>query len=328
MSTNMAGIIQAQESVWVPPPTVTGHAGEPIPPESNFFVPPPEEIGVVKSAHTSFKKGGKPKSTSARLTLVGIWVGVGFVVAFVSMVMFTKPASLSDLLFGSWLLWGAILAAVFAPISWLMTRFKQKCSFVGTEGSVEITCKGTPENVTSVKSFLFKNAGAISTSVTRVTRNGRYNSTGYCYSWYPPDSEKASYQISGRHTADLGNPPPGDPFNFARAIENAWYGHLIPKADAELRQNGYLKFFMGNWRWARVGRGYLEIVDGAGKVSRCEAAEIATANLNAGWFTLKRKDSKSGFFGSTGIFQFEFGKMFNGRLFLIAFENLLGIKLS
>ncbi len=330
MATPAASTIaaQASASVWTPPPGVTGHAGEPIPPESVFFAPPPPEIGEVRSARTTLKKGVKPKSRATRLTLVAVWIGVGFAVAFVGMVVFTKPAGLADLIDPSWMLVGAFFGGIFGLGSWGITRFKHSSNFVGSLGCLELVCKGEPENVTVAKSLLFKDAAAVSVQQDRYYKNGSYRYTAFWFNWHPPDSDKTSFQISGQHYADTGNPPPGDPFNFARAIENAWYGHLIPKADAELRQNGYIKFYMGNKRWARLGRGYLEIVDGGGKVNRCEAAEIASAKLISGKFTLTRKDTKAGFFGPTGIFQFEFAKMFNGRLFLIAFERLLGIKLS
>ena len=319
--------LQASANVWLPPPGVTGHAGEPIPPESNFFVPPPPEIGAVKSAHTSLKAGVKPKSQATRLKLVALWLGVGLVIGFLGRVLLGGLRRPEDLLSLSWVPVGAIFGVIFGFASWLMTRFKHNCSFVGTEGSVEIACKGTPENITTVKPFFFKGVVAVSTSVIHVHKSKRYVHTAFCYSWYPADSERASYEISGRHYAEAGNPPPGHPFNLARALENTWYAHLIPRADAELAQRGNITFYMGDNRWARLGRSFLEIVDKAGKVSRCESAEIALARLYNGMFTLTRKDSKSGFFGPTGVFVFEFGKMHNGRLFLIAFESLLGIKL-
>ncbi len=88
---------------------------------------------------------------------------------------------------------------------------------------------------------------------------------------------------------------------------------------------------MGQKRWARVGPGFLEIVEKDGSLHRCEAADIGSAKLASGTFTLTRKDSQSRFFGllsPSGTFDFDFGKMYNGRLFLYAFEKLVGLKLS
>ncbi len=333
MSTNINANLQVQagESIWTPPPTVSEHQGDKLAPESDFFVVPPREIGEVKSAHTSLKQGVKARSAPVRLGIAALWGLGGFVVAM-GIHRFTYLLFIPSGMTGTPIeLWAAIIGLLPAYIAWRKTAFKHFCQFVGVEGCAQLRCVGERENIVENSVFYFKDAGAISNSMVRHTKNGRYSYTNFYFYWYPPDSEKAIYQITGGHTADFKVPPPGNPYNFARAVESAWYDYLIPKVDADLAQNGFVTFHMGHKRWARVGRGFLEFVDKDGAVSRCEAGDIASAKLAGGTFTLTRKDAESKFFGllgSSGIFSFDYGSMYNGRLFLYAFEKLLNLKVG
>jgi hypothetical protein len=115
-------------------------------------------------------------------------------------------------------------------------------------------------------------------------------------------------------------------------VESAWYVHLKPKAGDELAHKGSLAFYMGKKRWARLGRGHLEFADKKdGQVSRCEASEIGSARLAPGTFKLTPKDATSrffGFLGESGVFHFNHGNMYNGRLFLHEFNKLAGVNVE
>ena len=216
-------------------------------------------------------------------------------------------------------------------IAWRKTEFKHFCNFVGAEGCAQLKCEGERENVVENSTFCFKDAWALSTSELRIFKNYRYSRTDFEFQWYAPNNEKPTYQITGSHGADLNMPPADNPYNFGRAAEAAWYDYLIPKADGELAQRGYINFYISPRSWARVGPGFLEFVDKEGNVSRCEASEIGSAKLDKGRFTLTRKDAARrffGLFGSSGVFHFAFANLYNGRLFLYAFERLLGIKVQ
>ena len=49
MATNVMSEIQVQSgpAIWTPPSSVMDHLGKPLPPERDFFVAPPREIGPV-----------------------------------------------------------------------------------------------------------------------------------------------------------------------------------------------------------------------------------------------------------------------------------------
>ena len=318
---------QSSLGVWVPPPGVTGHAGEPIPPDSSFFVPPPPEIGEIRSAYASLKAGAKTRSQGTRITLAVIWVIVPILVA--AAIVFLGGATFEEgvIAFGI----AVVLGAVAAVIAWTVTRFKHACEFVGTDGCVVLKCRDAVENVQIEKSLRFKDAASLATSTTRYHKGGRYQHTLYQFQWFPPQSDREIFNLLGFIHEDRGAPPAGDPYNLGRAMENAWYAYLLPRLQAELAANGSISFQMDAKRRARVGAGFIEIAEEGGAVHRCEAGDIGSAKLASGTFTLTRKDSESRFFGllaPSGEFQFDYAKMHNGRAFLFAFENLLGIKLG
>lgn len=147
----------------------------------------------------------------------------------------------------------------------------------------------------------------------------------------PAAGGKSIYAIAGKHTSNLKTPPLKNSYNFACSVESAWIKYLLPKINTDLQQKGYVNFFMGDGRWARLGPGFLDIVDKQGNVSRCEAGDIGSAKIASGVFTLTRKDAKSKFFGllgSSGTFRFNYAGMYNARLFLLAFQDLLNIRVQ
>lgn len=290
-------------------------------PDRDFFVVPPREIGEVVKAYTSLKRGVESPSTEKRITRTAIAATVG-IAAGVGLAYLTGMNSA---------LWLIILASIAALITWFSSGFKHTCNFVGTEGCAEFKCVGAREHLKEKRAFCFKDAWAVSTATTRHYTNGIYTRTSFAFYWYPPQGGKAVYVIAGRHSSNLKTPPLKNSYNFACAVEGAWIKYLIPKLDADLRQKGYISFFMGDGRWARLGSGFLDIVDKQGAASRCEAGDIGSAKIASGVFTLTRKDAKSKFFGllgSSGIFKFNYGAMYNARLFLFAFQNLLNVRVQ
>ena len=323
MATNVMSEIQVQAGpgMWTPPSSVMDHLGKPLPPERDFFVAPPREIGPVKSAYSSLKREIEAKTAQTRVAIVALAAaaGVGAGVGIDYLTAIHSP------------IWPAVIAALAALIAWGVTGFKHLCNFVGAEGCAEFKCKGGRENITQKKLFNFKDAWAVSTSMMRHFTNGVYTGTSFGFYWYPPDGGKPVYQIVGRHKANLKTPPVQNAFNFARAVEMAWDDHLVPRLDAQLREKGYINFYMGDKRWARLGLGFLEIVEKDGSVNRCEASDIGSAKLASGTFTLSRKDAKSklfGLLGSSGVFKFNYGIMYNAQVFLYAFQRLLNIKVE
>jgi len=333
MSTNVNDNIQVQagEGLWTPPPSGADHQGDKLAPECDFFVRPPREIGEIRTAHSSLKKGVKARATPVRIAITAVWFAGGFLLAMgIQRVtaLFFIPSGMTGAPVWAW---EAVFACLPAYIGWRKTAFKHFCQFVGAEGCAQLKCEGEREHISENSIFCFKNADAVSTSLVRHIKNGRYQYTDFHFYWHPPDSEKAIYQIDGSHSADAKTPPAGNPYNFARSAESAWYDYVIPKIDEELAKNGFIKFNMGRNRWARVGRGFIEVAEKNGKTSRCEADDIGSAKLEGGYLTICAKGAKASrfdLFSKEGVFRYDYAVMHNARLFLVAFQKFLNIKVE
>ncbi len=313
--------VQTGSCAWTPPSTVKDHVGGQLTSNCDFFVAPPREIGTVLTAHTSLKREVESPSQEKRVTRTIMVAGV-IVCAGVGLTYVTH---------NDWLIPTGIVAAIAALITWFALGFKHICNFVGTEGCAEFQCVGAREDLKVKRLFCFKDAWAVSTAMTRHYTNGIYTRTSFGFYWYPPQGGKSIYAIAGKHTSNLKTPPLKNSYNFACSVESAWIKYLLPKINTDLQQKGYVNFFMGDGRWARLGPGFLDIVDKQGNVSRCEAGDIGSAKIASGVFTLTRKDAKSKFFGllgSSGTFRFNYAGMYNARLFLLAFQDLLNIRVQ
>jgi hypothetical protein len=101
---------------------------------------------------------------------------------------------------------------------------------------------------------------------------------------------------------------------------------LLERAEEELRRTGYLHFAILGSDYLRVAPDWIEL-SFHGKQERRAASDIASVTLDKGQFTLKTVDA-SGWFFKKGVFSFEYGKMANVRLFLLALEKLCRIRVA
>jgi hypothetical protein len=317
--------------MWSPPPYVTGHNGEPLSPECDFFVTPPVEIGTVRTAYTSLKKGVATRSVAIRAALALTAGIVGFLLTWgfdsLTKILFV----ISDLTRTPVILWELAFVPLWVYLGWRKSRFKHVCTFAGDSGCAHYQCEQERSNVVQKSSFRFADAAAVSSQAVRRTKNGVYHGTNFYVHWYSANPAKLIYSITGSHMADSKTPPPGNLFNFASAVESAWYRYAAPKIDAEFAQKGAVKFYLGGKYSCVMTLGVIDFVDEHGKLSRCGADEIASAKLFDGQLTIRRKDARRGLFdlfNSEGVFSFPYGAIHNARLFLYLFERSLGVKVQ
>jgi hypothetical protein len=320
---------------WIPTAGVTDHQGGAIDPERDFFAAPPGDIGEIKSAHSTLKKSGGDMPAATRLGKIALHFGLALLAVYV-VVTYVSVIGSALVWFAfytrtPWWFWLLPIPTYFAYRAWRKTGYFHVCDYVGTEGCVQFTCKGGRNQITRNTGFRFEDASALAASTVHHYRRGSYDYSTFAYTWYGPDSGTPVIRISGTFRSPLRTAPFGSNFSFIRAVEGAWYGYLIPRVDKDLARDGFLKFYMGEQRWARVGRGFLEIVEKDGTVNRCEASEIGSAKMAGGYLTLTRKDSSAkflGWFGKTGVFHFTYENMYNGRLFLFVMDRFLGVKVE
>jgi len=322
--------VQAQAGAWTPPPGVTEHTGEPLSAEYDFSTSPPADIGEVKSAYSSVKKGPKLNTRPARIRAAAIAAAVGVGVAIG---LEGAARLLSTLAFETHIprpFWALLPGALLAMLFWRLTRSSGTCNFVGSAGCAGFAGAASGGKFIRHRVLRFKDAEGLAVSVTRHFRQTEYTYTEFSFRWFPPLGEKPCFDIAGSHGANLEIPPTGNYYNYGRAAEAAWCEYLVPHMDAELAQTGYIRFFAGNKRWVRLGRGFMEIEEADGTVYRSEAAEIGSVKMQSGSLYLTRKEGAPGFFGKlgeSGSFYFDLSTVRNSRLFLLALEKLLGQKL-
>jgi hypothetical protein len=317
--------------MWTPPPEVTEHNGEPLTPDLDFFLAPPIEIGAIHTAHTSLKKGVRERPVPLRIVLALVAGAVGFLLTLGFDYLTKILLVLSEVTRTPVIFWEVLFVPLWVYLGWRKSGFKHFCTFAGERGCAHFQCEHQRTSVTRKSYFLFQDASAVSTRFTRRTKNGVYHGTNFWFDWYSSDSENAIFSITGNHMADSKTPPAGNFYNFARAVEAAWYRYTTPRIDGEFQQKGSVKFYMGNNSWSVLGRGFIQFVDEHGKVSRCDAEEIGSAKLFDGQLTIRRKDARRSFFdlfNSEGVFGFPYGAIHNARLFLYLFEKSLGIRVQ
>ena len=295
-----------EAGVWTPPPEVTNHNGEPIPPGLSFFAAPPEEIGPIITAFSTRKAGQRPMAKVSRLLLtiaVGSGVGIGLSLFKVDGV------------------WQVLAGLIAAGLCWLMTGFKKLATYVGEHGVARLTVKNRLDRVSRSEVLRFEDADALRTSQTRQYVNGIYNGTTYKFVWTDA-ADKHEFRLAGTYKGEKKPPKPKDPFHFAQSAETAWSVHRFDRAKAELEARGCIRFPIAGTDWVEVGPGYFEF-HRKGTQERWSAEEIGDASIAGGVFKIKRVDAQEGWFSKKGVYQFPYQQMANARLFLLTFQHFL-----
>lgn len=322
--------------IWTPPPRVTDHQGDKLDPESDFFVVPPDQIGAVKSAGTSLKIGVAGTPARARVRASAIWFVTGYILAWYldPFMILTKTAEATHI---AGPVWYALIGSIAAFIAMHQIRPRGLCTFVGERGCAQFVCRGEPGNITEKSIFLFKDAWALSTWRGRRIRNSRYSYTPFYFDWYayPPDKEKLVYSLVGERASVS---PAGNSHKFARAVENAWYDYLMPKVDHEIAQKGCIDFYEGGGlvkSWVRIGRGFVEIVykddDDTQVKERLEACRFRSVSASRENLTIvyeSENEIARELGEATQTRNFYYDHIYNGCLFLYAFERVLGIEVA
>lgn len=301
---------------WRPEPDVTNHAGEPLGEGLHYFAPPPGEIGAVISAHSTLTAGQRPWSLPMRFAIAAMpTVVAGAAVAWVQSHYFhLMDEPLRTLI--------AVGVGVFVfAIIWWVTRFRHTCSYVADLGIARFTAKGDLHRAPQAEILVFADASDLRTEQTRQYYNGVYTGTTYAYTWTNSQGEKL-LKISGTYQSKKGMPKAKSPFHFAQAAEAAWNAHLANRLENELAQQGYVQFALNKNESVRVAPGYLEFVND--KLSeRLNVEDIKEFSFGSGVFHIQHKDAKR--FGRKGKHSFDYGKLSNARMFLVALNTVLGL---
>ena len=288
--------------------------------DRDFFAQPPPEIGQILSADSTLKLG----KTGLPIWLV--WsLRFGPILAILAFVIYRQ-----HVLFGSTsanpipfiaTFFAGIMLIVGIPI-WMIfkfTAYTHQCTYVGKNGISMSTLKGRRTGSVKTQHLLFPNSAEVHTASTSHTVNGIYSHTDYRYEW--TNTQRASlFLIKGKFRSSKGTPKQGDLVYFARAADYAWSVYYLQYANQELQQTGAISFRVDSKRVVRVGQGFIEFHFG-GEPVRVTKPEIAKVTLGGGTFAFKHVDAK--WYSGGGKFNFKFGKMANGKVFMMALDTLM-----
>lgn len=299
---------------------VRNHAGEPLPPGLDFFVPPPEEIGPVVTATSTLQSGVRPRTPGNRAAITGGYflIGAAIILFFVGL---GTPREIAH-----YVVWPTIVGSICGLSAFLVTRFRHTCSYVGREGVARFRCAGERGNIVLGEVFLFRDAAELRTSQTRRYVNGAYQGTDYRFTWTDVTG-RTRYVWKGTHKSQEGNPKPRDPFHFGRSAEIAWTIYLLPTVLRQIDLGGSALFTLGGDRWLRLGPGFV-LIHWDGSEEQWDAKEIGNVVINNGMVHVRRHDAREGWFSSTGVFKFPFANLGNAQLFFHLMEKVVGVRVG
>jgi hypothetical protein len=303
------------------PHELPDHAGQPLPPEADFFHPPPPQLGRLLSANSTLRRHNDPWGWTGKLFVSGL-VAVIMAGALIAVDYNNGGHRSAD--YWAFAVMGAMIgAAAFGAICYF-TRAQYHCTYVGEAGVARFTLRGSRARPPRAEVLLFQHAVELRSGETKQYLNGVYTGTVYTKTWTDAAGRRLLH-LSGGYFDGFGAPASNNPIYFCEAAELAWSHHLLQTLPAQLQQFGFLHFNVGPGQGVRVGPGFFEFCLGS-EVHRLTPAEIKSVSLHQGVFQVCSTDAR--WFSSRGKFSFDYSHMANGRLFLVAVERLIGYRLA
>jgi len=304
---------------WEPAASVTTHAGESLDPSMDFFSFPPAEIGEVATASSTLRRNKGPLPLLLRLVLVLSPGLLALVVGERLIESLKMERGDSDGVRIVVLLVGLASAGSL----WRVTRFAHTCSFVGANGVARFRMTRSRLRSCKAEVFQFADASELRTSQTRHYHAFLYLGTEYNFTWTNSVGERR-YRLKGSYYSSAGKPNAKCGFYFALSAERAWSAVLAGQSGAPVEQDGSVQFRLKGLDWVRVGPGFVEFSTKwtAGKF---ETEQIEGATMSGGSFCLWCTDFK--WASGKGTLRFDYGHMANARVFLLALEQLVGIRI-
>ncbi|MBP3958096.1 hypothetical protein J8F10_22830 [Gemmata sp. G18] len=320
-TTRDTAVVPDGEQHWTPGAGVTGHGGRPLVPEGDYFVAPPPEIGAPISAYTSLVRGTRPRAAGKVRLASSVLGALGFLLGWLVMsVLEPKDATAAPV-------GGAVLGLLGSALGLGWARFQHACSYVGTGGVARYICVNNRQHLRESEVFLFRDATALRTALTRHYRNGAYQETEFRFDWVDADGQ-IRFQTADTYygSADGQNPWAHMPYQWACAAEIAWTQYRLENLSDELARHGAIRFNLDGSNWLAVGPDVLDVHRG-GETVRCAREDIWQFHLSEGTFTVRVLGGQKEWSGPGRAYTFNFDDVADVRLFVIVMDRLLGIEL-
>ncbi len=297
-------------TAWTPDSGVTGHMGQPILEESDFFVCPPLEIGRIISAETTLSQTKKATSPSERIKMMGL----GFVAMLV--LLFCLWRTVNHLTI--------ILSILTGFVVYCLTRFNHSCSYIGERGFVKYTVKGSRASRPKSVVFLFQEDMTLYVKKMRIHINSGYFHTLYYFTW--KRGNRKQHEFTGRFN-QYRKLESNHPLHFAHAVEAAWSHYLQGKLAYQLELGGYMEFpVKSSFKAIRLGAGFVEFVPRYGQPKRLLKEKIKAFKFGNGRLEFIPHDAK--WVELFNKYTFRYEAIANAQLFMILLASLTDISIT
>jgi hypothetical protein len=228
---------------------VSRHDGQPRDPDADFFVPPPAEIGLLVSAHSTLsRQEPKHRTSLSRRLAVAMYLcaGVLFLTALALPFVQLVPAAYL-------LVFLSFLSAICAR--WIQAP-SYVCTYVGRDGLARYRCRGDRANLVEESVLSFQAARALRTNHPAANEYPPTAADWYGFVWFDATG-RILFRISGWWLGPHG--PADQTFHFGVAGEEAWTLFRLNGSAGELVATGRVHFSLALGGTLRLGRGVLEL---------------------------------------------------------------------
>jgi hypothetical protein len=211
--------IDSELARWHPQTDLVDHVGQPLSPEMVFFTPPPPEIGDIMSLYSSMeigmkmlqrRRGYKRKAALAIVTIAFLAFGI--------IVLANFP--------GAGILVGIATLLIGPFIAMKIGYIVHRCSFVGTQGFSIVEWNNRTQACKPPKTFLFKNASTLHSSIIHGYYGPIYHSSMYMICWRDTKG-KVAWSANTQYRKRKGLPPLHSLYHFYQSTESAWRKYVI-----------------------------------------------------------------------------------------------------
>ena len=293
-------IMQAWNPAAQVPPATT-HADPPIPADAVFPVAPPPALGLIRTAHTTFRtnEGSAPLMRRIFATVGGVMLALLFTFAFDGGTLVVLLAA----------------AVIGGGIGFALSLPRHVCSYVGTNGVAFYKVNGQTQGASKSEEFLFEKATDLRVRQLRRYYGLFYIGTTYIYEW-KDDRGARVFRRTGTFQNAKGLPGPKDAaFHFVRSAEAAWTGFQDALACERLSRGETVVFPLNKKDRIEVTPDTVSVIRGS-KMETIARSEIGTVSVNQGQVVLSRQGGSLGFMGvgKSGVVQFPYANLGNARL--------------
>ncbi|HEX8914390.1 MAG TPA: hypothetical protein VF796_18730 [Humisphaera sp.] len=308
-------------AAWVPPAGLTDFLGQPLAGATDFFHPPPPEIGPLVAAQSNLKAGKVPMSAGTRNLLIGAGVLAGVLLAVVIGSSQRGPNNPVPVPMG--IIGGAVGAVMSAVAIVNLTKYVGVCGYVGRDGVALYAIKGSKSSLAEAHVLRFDAAEEVRTWQVYITVNGVPSVSAFHFEWLD-QAGAVAFRVAGAAPRPGARPSPNNVrYLLGQAAHTVWNERAWARLAPALAAGQPVTFRIGKAGYARLEPGAID-VKVRDKQGRIVPDPYETAvSANNGTVTLSGPSADKP--GKSLKFSFEHRLFGNAHLFFQCCERRWGL---